>query len=371
MPDYYQFIQNEITRRKTYFHTAAVEIAEKNLRLLKTISIIASILLVLLMLVTPLIIPGWLPSLAHILLLPVSIVMILLAHWCQNLRWNNVKYITIACLFFEAVLFIFIMAIDILQSPDVPASFMPMLCISMPTLLILPFRLHYGMILLYEIIYIVATINLKTAFIAQYDIFNSIVGIAFSFSMAQVMMSLRIQDHDTRRRYQKLSTQDSLSGLLNKTACMESVIRYLHDTAPNTTCTLLILDLDNFKQINDLLGHYTGDSILQTMGNTLIDTFRSTDIVGRFGGDEFLVLMKDNADYDTMEQKCSFLRQKLRETCKKENTISTTCSIGGVLVNSQHADFNDLYRQADQALYEAKAAGKNNHILRHYQPDRL
>ena len=365
-----QYIHSEVMRKRIYFQNAAQEVAEKNLRLLKTVSIITSILLVLLMLITPLVIPGWVPTIQHILFLPVTLLMMVLLHRFQKHNWSNPSHVTGLCLAFEAVLFSFIMAIDILQGPDIPASFMPMLCVSMPTLLILPFGIHYSMIGFFEIIYIVATLTCKSSFIAQYDIFNSIVGIAFSFSLAQIMMSLRIQDYETRCQYQQLSLQDALSGLLNKSACQEAASRYLNMTAPETTCALLILDLDNFKRINDELGHYTGDNILQSIGTTLANTFRSTDIVGRFGGDEFLILMKDTADYTALEQKCQLLHQKLQSLTETEVPVSTTCSIGGVLLNRQQADFNSLFRQADEALYQAKADGKNGYVLRYYQTNK-
>ena len=365
-----QFVQKESVRRSLYFQNAAQEIAATNLRLLHTVSILTTILLIGLMLITPLVLPDWRPSIPHILLLPISLLFILLIHSYQKREIHPPGWTTGLCLLFEAVLFLFIMAIDILQAPDTPASFMPMLCVSMPTLLILPYRLHYGMILFFELIYISATLLLKTPFTAQYDIFNSIVGIAFSFALAQITLRLRIQDHETRSRYQKLSIQDALSGLLNKVACQEAAADYLARTAPDTICALLILDLDDFKRINDEYGHYTGDALLQTIGNTLSSTFRSTDIVGRFGGDEFLILVKDTADYTMLEQKCCIVHQKLQAAAEQNCNLQTTCSIGGVILNRQTTDFHTLFKQADNALYEAKASGKNSYRLRYYQPEK-
>ncbi|MBQ5857671.1 MAG: GGDEF domain-containing protein [Peptococcaceae bacterium] len=367
MPEFKQFIQTESAHRASYFQNAAQEIAETNLRLLRSVSILASILLIALMLITPFVIPGWRPSLQHLLFLPVSLLLVFLITRYQKSEIHPPDWTTGLCLLFEAILFLFIMAIDILQAPDVPASFMPMLCVSMPALLILPFRLHYGMILFFESIYIISTLLLKTPATAQYDIFNSIVGIAFSISLAQIMLRLRIQDYETRSHYQKLSLQDALSGLLNKVACQEAASEYLNRTAPNTVCALLVLDLDDFKQINDEFGHYTGDALLQTVGRTLAQAFRASDIVGRFGGDEFLILVKDTADYTVLEQKCCTIHQKLQEAARNDCSLQTTCSIGGVILNHQTATFHALFKQADNALYEAKAAGKNNYRLRYYQ----
>lgn len=364
-----KILQDDFQQKQQYFQKASQEIAEKNLHLLKSISLVTFLLLTGFLLGTPLILPGWMPTPQHLLFWPSALLAILVISRYQKRGQYNSKEITMLCYLFEAMLFFFIILIDVLQAPDTPASFMPMLCVSMPTLLILPFLRHYAVILCFEAVYIIATLTFKLPQIAQYDIFNSIVGIAFSFSLAQIMMRLRIQDHETRTRYQHLSQQDSLSGLLNKTACQEAAEQYLAASAPDITCTMLVLDLDDFKQINDELGHYSGDAILQAIGITLISTFRASDIVGRFGGDEFLILIKDTADIETITQKCCTIQQKLQNAAQSVNSIKATCSIGGVLVTAQNANFDHLFQQADQALYQAKASGKNTYVLRTYHTE--
>lgn len=199
-----------------------------------------------------------------------------------------------------------------------PASFMPVLFIVLPTLFILPFHRNYSLIFFFEVIYVILVFLYKSPDVGQYDIFDSVVGLAFSFSVAQPTMRLRIQDHETRMNYRQLSQQDSLSGLLNKTTSQEHLERYLQLTAPSTVCTMLILDLDDFKAVNDTMGHYTGDLLLRTMGEVLVSSFRTTDMIGRFGGDEFIVLMKETADYTLLEENA----RVFINSCRKSLPIS-------------------------------------------------
>lgn len=367
-----QILQEDIQKKRAYFQEAAQEIAERNLKMLKLLCPLTILLLILFISVTPLIIRGWHPTPQHLLFLPAMFLLFLLTTFYEKQQpVHNSFQVSALCYLYEAVLFIFIILIDALQSPVAPASFMPVLFIVLPTLFILPFHRNYSLIFFFEVIYVILIFLYKSPDVGQYDIFDSVVGLAFSFSVAQPTMRLRIQDHETRMNYRQLSQQDSLSGLLNKTTSQEHLERYLQLTAPSTVCTMLILDLDDFKAVNDTMGHYTGDLLLRTMGEVLVSSFRTTDMIGRFGGDEFIVLMKETADYTLLEEKCQSIHQQLQEvTADICCSAPATCSIGGILVYHQQADFYSLFQQADQALYQAKEAGKNKHVLRFYQPSK-
>ena len=360
-------IKENAARRERYFQEAEQEIADKNLRLLQGLSLATAGLLLFFFAVTPLIIHGWTMTPQHAFFLPATLTFYAAAVYYRKRGVSSIRLINGLCLLFEVVLFLFIELIDVLQSPDVPASFMPVLCVALPTLFILRFRQTYPLMLIFEVIFVIAAYSWKSPFIARYDVFNSVVGVAFSVTVAQTVMRLRVQDHEVRMKYEQLSTRDSLSGILNKKACKETVEHYLRAHNPNTTCVLMMLDVDDFKSVNDQLGHYTGDILLRAIGELLTETFRSSDTVGRFGGDEFIVLMKQTADRKVLETKCELLRERLQRAVSAEHTFRVTCSIGCVIVDGQEADYDSLFRQADDALYQAKAAGKNRFEIQHYQ----
>ena len=131
-------------------------------------------------------------------------------------------------------------------------------------------------------------------------------------------------------------------------------------------CALLIVDLDDFKQINDHYGHMFGDEVLVKAAETIKNLFRSLDIVGRIGGDEFLVLMKDISDQEIVRKRCEQLNEEFHEIYKEhlgENRLS--CSIGVAFSPSHGDSYVELFHCADKALYEAKALGRDQYVFYH------
>lgn len=361
-------IREDFAKKKRYFRQAEQEIAEKNLRLMHSLTLVTVVIMLVFFAITPFIIDNWTITLPHILFLPAVLILHGISALYQHAEPISTHSITALCLLFEAVLFSFSILIDVLPYPSVPSAFVPVLLVALPALFILPFRYTYSLIFVFELIYIAAVTILESPMIGQYDIFGSIVGVIFSIPVAQVILRLRIQDHEIRMKYKQLSTQDTLSGILNKKACEDAAQRYLLAFNPRVTCMLLVLDIDDFKLVNDRSGHYTGDLLLRNIADLLSETFRTTDVIGRFGGDEFMVLVKGSSDYQTLANKCRALQDQLSHVTAADCSLQVTCSIGGVLVNGQEVDFETLFRQADDALYKAKGFGKNRFVLCEYHP---
>ena len=164
---------------------------------------------------------------------------------------------------------------------------------------------------------------------------------------------------------------DSATGLLNKRACMEytkSVIASKDDKIHY----MIMFDVDNFKSINDTYGHALGDEVIKAAAKVLKDTFRSSDIVGRAGGDEFMVLMK-NVRWDKV------IERQMLELCRKFENLKIEsipcgaihCSIGAAYYPDHGMNFDELYHYADEALYEAKRQGRNTYVIYHQEKENL
>jgi diguanylate cyclase (GGDEF)-like protein len=163
------------------------------------------------------------------------------------------------------------------------------------------------------------------------------------------------QLQDEKDMYRKLSTIDGLTKVLNRHG-IERFLETLKEA--NLPTSVVILDLDHFKRINDHRGHYDGDRVLQAVGDLLREHTRKTDGLGRWGGEEF-VLVCPGASLS----KAADLAEKLRERIMKHNflpedPLAVTASFG-VATSPAGGSFDDAFRQADQALYLAKSRGRN------------
>ncbi len=161
---------------------------------------------------------------------------------------------------------------------------------------------------------------------------------------------------------------DMLTGLYNKETAIKLISEFLDEVKPNFDETqkphaLMIIDIDNFHVINDRLGHTFGDSVIQEFASDIKSSFRDTDIVGRIGGDEFMVLMK-NVTVKSASKKASRLcRSLVKNYCVNNQNIPLSCSIGMAFFNKDADNFDDLYKYADIAMYEAKMNGRCSYVL--------
>lgn len=159
------------------------------------------------------------------------------------------------------------------------------------------------------------------------------------------------------------ASRDELSGLLNR-ATMEQAIRSrLAACSAGDPCALMIVDLDNFKQVNDTLGHQAGDQAIRDSARLLSGMFRASDIAGRLGGDEFAVFLTGaDLNESVLNRKAAELCETLQLSLGNNGTITLTASVG-VCLGCGGQSFESLYQAADLALYKAKRAGRRRFCL--------
>ena len=167
---------------------------------------------------------------------------------------------------------------------------------------------------------------------------------------------------------EKRSKTDSLTGLLNKQETEAEIMKVI-ENAPNDRCgTLLMIDVDKFKEINDSFGHVAGDRVLTAIGDMLQRTFKGMDIKGRIGGDEFMVFLRDITKSDTAFKLAAKILEKARRLFPGEPLgESVSLSIGISMFPDHGKKFEDLYRAADMALYYVKERGRDFYKM--YSPD--
>lgn len=178
------------------------------------------------------------------------------------------------------------------------------------------------------------------------------------------LMHARVEDEllDTQARLQELADTDSLTGLVNRRKFTELAA---HDLGlarrHGHPLSLILFDLDHFKQINDVYGHATGDAVLADVARKCLETVRQTDIVARWGGEEFAVLMPET-DEDGARLMAGRLREALRELRPQAgHDLRTTASFGVAELGGEGRgeSLEKLAARADACLYRAKREGRD------------
>ncbi|MBO5551989.1 MAG: GGDEF domain-containing protein, partial [Lachnospiraceae bacterium] len=186
--------------------------------------------------------------------------------------------------------------------------------------------------------------------------------IAFFIAILAIHFANKAVNTKHNQTLQEKAETDLLTGLLNKMSTEQKVSDYLVEArAKGQSAILFLIDIDNFKKVNDTMGHAFGDELLSGLGLGLSTLFRATDIVGRIGGDEFLVLMRNiNTDAETKKREADKLLTFFRDFKVGEYVqYRCTASIGGAVFSDDGGDFESLYKAADTAMYESKRHGKN------------
>lgn len=158
----------------------------------------------------------------------------------------------------------------------------------------------------------------------------------------------------------QLAMRDPLTGLGNRASYQEQTLRHISAARRHQQMfSILVFDLDKFKQVNDSCGHPEGDKVLIAIANILNSKMRDTDYAFRLGGDEFCCLLAESN-----KQACQRLAERVQKAVERDTLLDThgvSCSIGSANYQ-QGDDVNSLFARADAALYLAKQAGRDRHI---------
>ena len=163
----------------------------------------------------------------------------------------------------------------------------------------------------------------------------------------------------TKQKLQKKAATDALTGLLNRASVLDEISSRLEAGAPKMQA-LLFIDIDGFKQVNDCRGHLFGDEVLRRTANELRRLFGAEAVVGRVGGDEFLVFLPDLLSRECAARQAGGVVQALSRCENSEDDgLCVTCSVGIALHEGGLIALEQLYERADSAMYSAKRRGRN------------
>lgn len=191
--------------------------------------------------------------------------------------------------------------------------------------------------------------------------------VAYPVAIGSITYRLAIQLHRQKELLKQLSRVDNLTGLYNRhyweTRVAELIATVKRNSQP---LSLVLLDVDHFKSINDTHGHLTGDQVLQQIARLLRLNLRECELLGRYGGEEFALVLPNtdkDAAYATAERLRHLVQLARFDTDKGTAVLACTISLGVASYHAGFQEYSDWFRAADSALYSAKEQGRNKAVL--------
>lgn len=176
-----------------------------------------------------------------------------------------------------------------------------------------------------------------------------------------------ISDIDKQKRetirLKKEAEHDLLTGLYNHMTTVNRIEKAISNSKSGSRHALFVIDIDNFKNANDMLGHLFGDELLVEISSKLKNLFREDDIVGRMGGDEFVVFLQNISSDAILEDKSRLLNGIFRNTRINADVCRISCSVGAAIYPTDGTNYLELFRKADIAMYAAKNSGKDAYCI--------
>ena len=212
-------------------------------------------------------------------------------------------------------------------------------------------------------VYLVWMHGVKPYDVWMTDFVNVIIYTIMGIFLNVIANSIRIREFVLNREIKIQKDLDELTGLRNKGALTREINEFLADPMTDKGI-MFMLDIDHFKAINDTYGHDAGDRVLAQVGHFLKQEFNNNEIVGRFGGDEFIIFVKDIDNLDAVDSIAKKIVSGVAENVVMPNPDEKVCvSMGVVIYQGRETNYSEIFKKADVAMYLSKADDKKEYHI--------
>jgi diguanylate cyclase (GGDEF)-like protein len=241
------------------------------------------------------------------------------------------------------------------NKPDIPSTAFIVLLLITPMFMIdKPYFMAIELVIA-SAIFLAWMRGAKTTEVWRYDQINVAIYLGVGIILHIIANSIRIKEFVLTRKINIQKDADEMTGLMNKSALTRAINGFLAEGTADKG-VLFMLDVDRFKSINDTYGHDTGDQVIRQLGSYLGSRFTGKEIAGRFGGDEFIVFIRNMDD----PQAARALAEEIAAGVTEQVTLpdggrTVSVSVGIALCRGEEKNYSEIFRKADAALYRAKA----------------
>ena len=265
----------------------------------------------------------------------------------------------LTCYSFLTVLFIFAIWCGTFNQPQYPSITFCVFLVALPCLIIdRPYRINLYLICVCAI-YLLCSWYSKATDIFYLDLMNCICFYYLGVAIGLLTQNLRIREAVQKNLVEKQRDMDQLSGLLDKSAFERNICRSIREKRQGA---FIIMDIDDFKSINDTYGHVYGDAVIRMVADCIRKAFPAPAVTGRFGGDEFVIYISEDTDRTDISGRVRTFQDLIRETVELPGrNASVTVSIGIRILTDGDNDYTKILDSTDKALYLSKHLGKNRY----------
>lgn len=344
---------------KKYMKDNEAEVTSSNQRMLKTISVIYFVVIICYNIIVPVFFNEWGVNYIYQIALIVHIVILalILLRYRKGLR--SKREVQIVCGAFQLYIMAFLVIVSLVPFDN-----------GQPAVYFAPIAMGFAVVFIYSfktavVLGVVECASLIiTTMIFKSDVlfingFSTILSLVIVIYVVYVVYANRARESKHRKKLRKMGQTDKLTNIYNRAATEMMSQEYIQENR-DKKYALMIIDIDEFKSVNDTYGHQTGDKVIQSVAKIIEEAAGTRNIAGRMGGDEFMIFIKGwNTEDDIKEIAAQILRNAQKIEMPDER-VKVSCSIGVcALKEDEWMEYDDMFSCADKALYYIKENGKN------------
>ena len=367
----FSFLKKLFLESSEYIKNDKINIANVNMDMLKSMTVIYLICLTIYLFSVCLIQKIALQCILVIIAITLQLLLVIYVnHYSKKTRINS-KHIVNLCIIFSFLINALAIPLSSILIPNDVATLFPMILILMAQIYIIKITSITKIIFSYGTIFLVFSYFFKPINIFALDFLYTVIAILIALIGLYTKTFFLVQEYKAKSKLNQLCSCDQMTGLYNKQTFKFLFNSYMKKASKISCCALFILDVDDFKHINDQYGHDFGDDFLKLISESLTNALNKTcsqNIIGRFGGDEFVLMLKDIKNKNIISKYADNILYAIKSDVNTHLKIKASCSIG-ISHSVGKQSYEALLHSADKALYLAKDSGKDTYRINYIESD--